>query len=109
MQFRAGGHAPRQFGLDVHVHVFEFGPPAEFSQFDFAADNLEAVHDGITLGAREHADFLEHVGVNERADNIVPPEPPIKRDGLGELRNVRVRTVREASAARDWRNFFHAL
>ena len=37
----------------------------------------------------------------------MPPEPAIKGNGFGELRDVRRRTAGEPSAAGDWRNLFH--
>ena len=46
VEFRAGGHPPGQFGLDVHVDIFEFGLPLEFAGGDFLADGFESADDG---------------------------------------------------------------
>jgi hypothetical protein len=43
------------------------------------------------------------------APNVLPPQPPIKRDGFGELRDVITRAAGKPSAARDRRGFFHAF
>jgi len=52
---------------------------------------------------------VEHLGVDQRTQNIMPPEPPVERDGFGELRDIRAGAAGEASTAGDGRDFFHAL
>ena len=46
VKFCAGGNAPGQLGLDVHVDVFEFGFPTEFAGGNFPSDGVDAFHDG---------------------------------------------------------------
>ena len=91
------------------MYVLEFGLPAEFSGFNFAGDGFKAMHDGIAFGARQHADFMEHLGVDQRTQKIMPPEPPVERDGFGELRDIGAGAASKASTAGDGRDFFHAL
>ena len=109
VQFGSGGNAPGQFGLDVHVNVFKFQLPFEFAGADFFADGVESTNDGDAFLFRQHANFVEHVRVGHRAEDVVPPEPVVERDGFGELCHVRRRAARESSAAGNWRDFFHAL
>jgi hypothetical protein len=108
VQFRAGGNALREFGLDVHVDVFERGLPLEFSGFDFFADGVEAANDGVQFTFLQHADFVEHLGVRHGAEDVVPPQPPVEGNGFGELRDIGADFAREASAAGDGRFLFHA-
>ena len=37
--------AADQGGFDIHVHVFQLGPPAEFSGGDFLLNRFQSVHD----------------------------------------------------------------
>jgi hypothetical protein len=46
--------------------------------------------------------------MGHRAEEVVPPEPPVKGNGFGELRHVRADSTREASAAGYGRFFIHA-
>ena len=109
MQLRAGGNAPGQLGLNVHVDVFEFRLSTKFAGGDFPCDGVEAFHDGAQFLFGQHADFLEHGGMGDRAEDVVPPEPPVEGDGFGELGDVRAGAAGEPSAAGDWRNLFHLL
>ena len=109
VEFGAGGNAPGQLRLDVHVDVFEFGLPFEFAGGDFRADGVESANDGDAFLFGQHADFVEHVRVGHRAEDVVPPEPPVEGDGFGELRDVGGGTAREASASGNGRDFFHLL
>ena len=99
VQFCAGGNPPGQLGLDVHVDVFQRRLPSEFARADFPADLVQPARDGIFFGPREHADFVEHGGVGERALNVMPPQAPVEGDGFGELRDLGGGSAGEASAA----------
>ncbi len=48
------------------------------------------------------------VRVGDRAEDVVPPEPPVEGDGFGELRDVGGGTAGEASAAGNGRFFVHS-
>ena len=56
----------------------------------------------------QHADFLEHRRVGDRAEDVVPPQPPVEGDGFGELRDIGGGAAGEASAAGNGRFFVHA-
>jgi len=109
VQFGARGNPPGELGFDVHVDVFEVRLPREFAGLDFAGDGFESAGDGAGFGGCQHADFAEHGGMGERAENIMPPEPAVKGDGLGESGDIRAGAAREPSAAGNGRVFFHAL
>ena len=49
---------------------------------------FEAPDDGDLLGFGQHADFFEHGGVRDRAEDVMPPKPPVEGDGFGELRDL---------------------
>jgi hypothetical protein len=78
-------------------------PPGD----NFAGDGGQAVFDGAQFGGGEDADFFQHGGVGQGAEDVVFPEPPIKGNGLGESDDVGVRPAGEASAARNWKSGFH--
>ena len=61
VQFGAGGHAPGQLGLDVHVDVFELGLPLEFARPRFPWRWLRGRGRWRCSSClRQHADFVEH-------------------------------------------------
>ena len=99
MQLGARRVAPRQFGLDVHVHVLEGRSPAEFAGLDFAPDFLQAARDGLAFGAAQQADAREHGGMGQRAGDVVLPQAPVERDGLGEGRHFIRRPAGETAAS----------
>ena len=107
VQFRAGGNALGQFGLDVHVDVFELGLPLEFAGGDFLADLIQAFGDGAQFILFQHADFLEHRRVGDGAGDVVPPQAPVEGNGFGELRDVGGGAAGETSAAGNGRFFIH--
>ena len=107
VKFCAGGHALREFGLDVHVNVFEFWLPLEFSGGDFLGDLIQAFDDRAQFILFQHADFLEHRRVGDGAEDVVPPQTPVEGNGFGELRDVGGGAGRETSAAGDGRFFIH--
>ena len=109
VEFRSGGNALGQFRLDVHVDIFELRFPLEIAVGDFLPDLFQPFFDLRQLRFRQHADFLEHRGVGDGAENVVFPKPPIEGNGFGELRDIRARPACETSAARNWRRFFHAV
>jgi hypothetical protein len=45
MEFGAGGGSPSESCLDVHMDVFEVGPPLEAARLDLPADCLEVFQD----------------------------------------------------------------
>ena len=107
VQFSADGNALREFRLDVHVDVLEFGLPFEFAGADFQADFVQSARDGNLFRFGQHADFSQHGGVRERTQDVVPPEPPVEGNGFGELRDLGGGTATEAPAAGNGRFFIH--
>ena len=99
MQLRAGGHTPRQLRLDVHVNVFQFRLPLKLSVGDLPTDVVESFDDGHLFVPGEHGDFPEHRGVRDGAENVVPPEPPVERNGLGEMSDIGAGRAEKPSTA----------
>ena len=48
----------------------------------------------------QHADFLQHGGMGQRAEDVLFPEPPIKGDGLGEFGRGGIQFGGEPAAGR---------
>ena len=107
VQLRAGRDAAGEGGLDVHVNVLQVRAPGEFAGDNLAGDGGQAVFDGAGFPGGEDADFFEHGGMGQGAEDVVLPEAPIKGDGLGEPGDVGVRAAAEAAAARNWGGAFH--
>ena len=57
----------------------------EFAGDDFPGDGGEVLLDGAFLPGGQHADFLQHRRMGQRAEDVVFPEPPIKGNGLGKF------------------------
>ena len=68
----------------------------------------QSIDDRLQFRLRQHADLLQHFGVRDRALDVVPPQPPIERDGFRELRHVRTRPAGKPPAPRYWCCLFHA-
>ena len=77
--------------------------PLEFAGDDFPGDGGEGLFDGATLLGGEHADFFQHGGMGQRAEDVLFPEPPIKGDRLGESGGAGIEFAAEPPAARNWR------
>ena len=65
---RRQGNTLGQFGLDIHVNVFEFGLPLEFSGFDFFADLVEASNNGVQFifSARRFCGAFRHAAIEPK-------------------------------------------
>jgi hypothetical protein len=107
VELGAGGNAPGQLGLDIHVNVLQFGPPAKAAGVDVVRDAEETAGDGASFGATEHADAMEHCCVGEGPLDVMPPQAPIKRNGFGERRHVGSRPAGKAPTAGDNGGFLH--
>ena len=105
VELRASGHALGEFRLDVHVDIFERGPPLEFPSGDLGGDLFQTPRDGREFGGLQHADLAQHRGVRDGAANVVRPQPPVEGDGFRECGDIGGRTAGEPSTARD--NLFH--
>lgn len=97
VELGAGGNAPGELGLDVHVDILKFLPPLERAGFDLLSDGIEAAADGLEFGFGEDADLLEHGGVGHRTADVLAPEPPIEGDRFGEGGDIGGGTAGEAA------------
>ena len=59
--------------------------------------------DALGLGLGEHADAAQHGGVGDGAHEVMPPQPAVERDRLGELGHVLPWPTAEPAAPRQWR------
>src|SRR5439155_13767464 len=81
--------------------VLQFRLPLKFAVGDLLADVIQSFHDGLVLLLREHADSFEHRRVGDRTQEILTPQPPVKRDGFGEPGCFKTGSAGEPSAARN--------
>ena len=79
--------------LDVHVDVFELVAELESAAGDLVVDLLEAGHDLVSLVVGQDADLGEHVGVGDRAADVLRIEPAIEAHAFGELLDTAVRRL----------------
>ena len=79
--------------LDVHVDVFQLLAELELAGGDLVADLLQAGDDLVPLVVGEHADLGEHVGVGDRAADVVGVEPAVEAHAFGELLDAAVRRL----------------
>ena len=67
---------------------------------DFVADLLEAGDDLVPLVVGQDADLGEHVGVGDRAADVVGVEPAVEAHAFGELLDAMVHRLVEYTAPR---------
>ena len=67
---------------------------------DFLADLLQAGDDLVAFVVGQHADLGEHVGVGDRAADVVGVEPAVEAHAFGELLDAAVRRLVENTAPR---------
>ena len=102
VQLGPGRLAPGQLGLKVHVDVLKRLVPLKPAGLDIVADGLERTDDALGLGLGEHTDAPKHGGVGDGAHEVMPPQPAVERDRLGELSHVPTRPTAEPAAPRHW-------
>ena len=85
--------------LDVHVDVFELGLERKFARFDLAADGFERCADLAALVDRDQADLGQHLGMGNRAGDVVRVEAVVEADALGEPLDAAVGLLRKDAAA----------
>ena len=72
VQFAAHVAQPVDQGpLDVHVDVFQFGAELEGALLNFLADFLQALLNLAALVGGDQADGGQHLGMGDRADDIL--------------------------------------
>ena len=86
--------------LDVHVDVFQLLAELELAGGDFVADLLEAGDDLVPLVVGQDAHLGEHVGVGDRAADIVGVQAAVEAHAFGELLDATVRRLVKYSAPR---------
>ena len=72
-----------QPALDVHVDVFELGPPGEVAVLDPLADGHQPVDDGRSLVIGDDPLPAEHPGVRDRARDVLAVQPAVVVDRYG--------------------------
>jgi hypothetical protein len=65
------------------------------SSVNLLADGLEVAGDFFGLGLGQQAHVGQHAGMSRGAQNVVPVEPAIEADALGELLDPAVGGCRE--------------
>ena len=86
--------------LDVHVDVFQLLAELEAAGGDFVADLLQAGDDLVALVVGQDADLGEHVGVGDRAADVVGVEPAVEAHAFGELLDAVVHRLVKYTAPR---------
>ena len=99
VELGAGGHAPCQLGLDIHVDVLQLRLPLKAAGGNLLADVIQRFQEGTMFVRPEHTDFLQHRGVRDGTEDVLAPEAPIERNGLAEPRDVRAGTAGKPPAA----------
>ena len=85
--------------LDVHVDVFELGLERKFSRFDFFADGCQRFADLVALCVAEQADLGQHLGMGDRAGDVVRVEAMVEADAFGEAFDAAIGAVGKDAAA----------
>ena len=74
-----------QGSLDVHVHVFELDAELEFALLNLAANLFQPLHNLLALGGRDQTDLCQHLGMGDRAADVLRVETPVEAHAFGEL------------------------
>ena len=84
--------------LDVHVHVFQFLPPGEFSRFDIGHNGVQPAADPSGFILRQHADARQHLHVGDGPLDIIRRQAPVERHGFGKLLHEPIRSLGKTAA-----------
>ncbi len=71
--------------LDVEMDVLELGRELELAALDLGTDLLEALLDGAAVGWRQDALGNQHVGMRQRARDVLGVELAVETDGGVDL------------------------
>jgi len=88
-----------QFLLDMHVDVFQFHMVLEPPVLDLLSDRQQRGLDQPGLGWRDQAHGGQHLGMGDRADDVVRVQPPVKADALGKTLDPAIRRLLKHSAS----------
>ena len=89
-----------QGGLDVHVDVFALEHERKPPRLDLRPNFRQTPHNLLAFLGSEQTHMGEHLGVRDRAPDVVLEEPTIKGDRFGELFDAAVRFGAEPTAPR---------
>ena len=84
--------------LDVHVDVFALEDERELPRLDLRPDFRQTPHNLLAFVGSEQTDMGEHLGVRDRAPDVVLEEPTIKGDRFRELFDATVGFLAEPAA-----------
>ncbi len=87
-----------QRGLDVHVDIFPLQSERERPRDDLGPDFGQSPHNLLAFIGGEESDVGEHLGMRDRAPDVVLEEPTIKGDGFGELLDPAVGSLAKPAA-----------
>ena len=86
--------------LDVHVDVFQFDAEREAALLDFLADLAQGLLNLQALVGRNQPDLGQHLGVGDRALDVLRIEPAVEAHAFGELLHATVGRLVEYPAPR---------
>src|SRR5947207_376497 len=66
---------------------------------DLPTDVVESFDVGHLFLPGEHGDFPEHRRMRDGAEDVLPPQPPVERNGLGETSDLGAGRAEKPSAA----------
>ena len=81
-----------QRGLDVHVDVFALEDERKRPRLDLRPNFRQSPHNLLAFVGGEQTDMGEHLGVRDRAPDVVLEEPTVKGDRFRELFDAAVRS-----------------
>ena len=79
-----------QCPLDVHVDVFQLDAEREAALLNFLADFAERLLNLLAFVDSEQADFGQHLGMGDRAGDVLRIKPAIEAHAFGELLDAAV-------------------
>ena len=84
--------------LDVEMDVFELGRETELAALDLGTNLRQSRLDGAAVGGRQDLARHQHVGVRQRARDILGVEPLVEADGGVDLLHDGIGTTGKAAA-----------
>ncbi len=89
-----------QCPLDVHVDVFQLDAELEAALLNFLANVAQGLLNLLAFGGRDQPDFGQHLGVGDRAGDVVRIKAAVEAHAFGELLHARVGRRLEYAAPR---------
>jgi hypothetical protein len=85
--------------FNVHVNVFQLGPELKFPGLNLTANRLQRLADLLTFAVADQSNLRQHLGMRNRASDIVRIEPVIKADTLRKPLHTAIRATRKDATA----------